>query len=93
MIKSFKDKGLENCYLFNNCGKIKKDLQRRVLMKLEWIDAATCIDDLKNPPGNKLHDLKGEYLGFSTISVNSVWRLIFRFVDGDAHDVQLVQYH
>jgi len=90
---NFKDKELEKCYLYNNCGKIKTDLQRRVLMKLEWIDAATCTEDLRSPPSNKLHDLKGEYLGFSTISVSGTWRLIFKFVNGNAYDVQLVQYH
>jgi proteic killer suppression protein len=92
MIISFKDKELRNCYLRNGCEKVKTDLQRRVLRKLDWINTATCIEDLRNLPSN-IHDLKGEYLGFSAISVSGAWRLIFRFVDGNAYDVELLQYH
>ena len=70
MIKTFKDKSLEICWREGKCGKIKPDLRRRILMKLDSIDATTCLDDLKNPPGNKLHQLSSKLKGFWAISVS-----------------------
>ena len=94
MIKSFKDKTLERCWRQGRCNKVPAILQRRVLMKLDSIDAATCIEDLENPPGNHLHTLNGkEYEGCWAISVNGPWRIVFRFEQGHVFDVRLVQYH
>ncbi len=65
------------------------------MRKLEYIDLATGLDDLKVPPSNRLHELelererKGQY----SIAVNDQWRICFRFVDGDAYDVELTDYH
>ena len=62
--------------------------------KLDSMDAATCLDDLRNPPGNHLHTLQGrDYEGCWAISVNGPWRLVFQFEGGDIYDVRLVQYH
>lgn len=93
MIKSFLDKSLEKCWQTGQCGKIRPDLRHRVLIKLESMDAATCPEDLKNPPGNYLHRLKGKYKGCWAISVNGPWRLIFRYEDGDIFDILFEQYH
>ncbi|MCK4870896.1 MAG: type II toxin-antitoxin system RelE/ParE family toxin [Gammaproteobacteria bacterium] len=93
MIKSFKDKNLEECWKKGKCKKLRADLKRRVLMKLDSIDAATCIDDLQNPPGNKLHQLQGEYKEYWAVSVNGPWRLIFKIQDDNVYDVMLLQYH
>jgi proteic killer suppression protein len=94
LIKSFQDKTLEKCWHHGDCHKINSDLRRRVLIKLDSIDAASCLNDLKNPPGNNLHPLHGkEYEGCYAISVNGPWRLIFIPDNGDAYEVRLEQYH
>lgn len=93
MIKTFKDKQLEECWRYGISKGIKNDLKRRVLMKLDSINAATCLKDLQNPPGNNLHKLKGEFDGFWAISVSGPWRLIFKIINTDIYDVMLIQYH
>jgi len=93
MIKNFKDKELEKCWRQDECKTIKPDLKVRVVKKLHYMDAATCLSDLRIPPSNKLHPLHDEYEGYWAISVNGPWRLIFRFQGGDCYEVQLRQYH
>jgi len=94
MIKSFSDKALEKCWNSGNCSKIKDDLRRRVLMKLDSMDAAICLEDLKNPPSNHLHQLHGKgYEECWAISVNGPWRLVFIPKGSDIYDVRLEQYH
>ncbi len=77
-------------------GKSKRlapDLLRRAVRRLEYIDLATCLDDLKAPPSNRLHTLKGDGEGQFAISINDRWRICFRFQDGDAYDVEITDYH
>lgn len=62
-------------------------------MKLDSMDAAICLDDLRNPPSNRLHALSGNYANYWALNVNGPWRLVFRFDDGDIYDLQLMQYH
>ena len=94
MIRSFEDKNLEKCWRTDQCSKIRPDLVRRVLMKLDLMDAATCLDDLKSPPSNHLHRLHGTgYQKCWAISVSGPWRLVFRFENGESLDVRLEQYH
>ncbi|WP_410277826.1 type II toxin-antitoxin system RelE/ParE family toxin [Guyparkeria sp.] len=94
MIKSFKDKTLERCWRQGRCNRIPANLRRRILMKLDVIEVATCIEDLEHPPGNHLHTLNGKgFAGCWAISVNGPWRIVFRFEGGHVYDVQLVQYH
>jgi len=62
-------------------------------MKLDSMDAATDLEDLKNPPSNHLHELKGNYKGYWAISINGPWRLIFKYENNDIYDVMLKQYH
>jgi len=57
------------------------------------LDAATNLEDLRVPPANRLERLKGRRSGQWSIRVNDQWRLCFRWRDGDAHDVELVDYH
>ena len=64
-----------------------------MLRKLAQLDAAERLDDLRVPPGNRLEALKGDRRGQHSIRVNDQWRVCFRWVDGDAHDVELVDYH
>lgn len=74
-------------------GRLQPDILKRAIRKLEYVDLATSIDDLKVPPSNRLHALKGNREGQYTISINDQRRICFRFVDGDAYDVEITDYH
>jgi toxin HigB-1 len=69
------------------------DIQRRVLRKLEMIHAATDPDDLRSPPGNRLEKLQGDRAVQWSLRVNDQYRICYTWVDGQAHDVELVDYH
>ncbi len=64
-----------------------------MLRKLVAVDAAESLDDLRVPPGNRLEKLKGSRAGQHSIRVNDQWRICFRWVDGNALDVEIVDYH
>lgn len=64
-----------------------------MLRKLVAVDAAEVLDDLRVPPGNRLEKLKGDRVGQHSIRVNDQWRICFRWKDGDAYDVEIVDYH
>jgi len=64
-----------------------------VLRKLVAVDAAEVLDDLRLPPGNRLEKLKGKRAGQHSIRVNDQWRICFRWADGDAYEVEVVDYH
>lgn len=63
------------------------------LRKLQLINRASDLNDLRVPPGNHLEALGGDLDGFYSIRINQQWRVIFRWVDGDAFDVQIIDYH
>ena len=93
MIKTFADKRTRELYLAGQAKRFPPDFARRAARKLEYIDLATRLDDLKVPPGNRLHALERERKGQQSISVNDQWRICFRFEDGDAYDVEITDYH
>ena len=93
MIKTFADKDTEDLYLNGRSRKFLSDLARRAIRKFAYLDSAICIDDLRVPPGNRLHQLTGDRQGQLSISVNDQWRICFRFIDGDAYDVEITDYH
>ena len=64
-----------------------------VRRKLDQIDAVTRLDDLKVPPGNRLHALAGDLRGFYVVRVNDQYRMVFRFEGADAFDVRCTDYH
>jgi proteic killer suppression protein len=66
---------------------------KRTIRRLEYIDFAKSLDDLKIPTSNRLHRLKGNRDGQYSISVNDQWRVCFRFADGEAYDVEITDYH
>jgi len=72
---------------------VPPDIARRALRKLEAVHAASQLDDLRVPPGNRLHALKGDRAGQHAIAVNDQWRVCFRFEKGDAYDVEFCDYH
>jgi proteic killer suppression protein len=69
------------------------DVQRTALRKLRQLDAATTLDDLRVPPGNRLEKLRGDRSGRYSIRINEQWRVCFRWSAGDAHEVEIVDYH
>jgi len=80
-------------YLTGRAKRFPPDVASRAARKLEYVDLATRIDDLKVPPGNRLHRLGGDRKGQYSISINAQWRICFKFVDGDAFDVEVCDYH
>lgn len=62
-------------------------------MRLKQLDAATRLEDLRIPPSNRLEALKGAMAGKHSIRINDQWRVCFRFDNGDAHDVAILDYH
>lgn len=93
MIKTFADRHTQELYAKSRSRRFPPDIARRAGRKLEYIDLATCLDDLKVPPGNRLHELGRDRKGQHSIAVNDQWRVCFRFVDGDAYDVEIADYH
>lgn len=93
MIKTFADQRTQDLYLTGAAKRFPPDIAARAARKLEYVGLATSLDDLKVPPGNRLHALKGDRKGQHAIAVNDQWRICFRFVDGDAYDVEICDYH
>ena len=93
VIKTFADRHAQELYATGKSKRFPKDIAKRATRKLEYIDLATRLDDLKVPPGNRLHELERDRTGQHSISVNDQWRICFRFVDGDAYDVEITDYH
>ena len=93
MIRSFKCADTERIARGESSRKFPGEIQNRALRKLRQIEAALTIDDLRNPPGNRLEALKGDRAGQMSIRINDQWRICFRWVEGDAEDVEIVDYH
>ena len=93
MIRSFADPEAERVWVGERSRKLPPEIQNRALAKLRLVNRAKSLDDLRNPPGNKLHDLTGNRAGQHSISINRQWRICFRFKDGNAYDVEIVDYH
>ncbi|MFV1944147.1 type II toxin-antitoxin system RelE/ParE family toxin [Pseudomonas luteola] len=93
MIKTFKDKQTEAVANGMVARKLPQDMQRVALRKLRQLGASKVLDDLRVPPGNHLEALNGDREGQHSIRINSQWRICFRWVNGDAYDVEIVDYH
>jgi len=93
VIKTFADKQTQEFYITGGSKRLPSDILKRALRRLEYIDHATCLDDLKTPPSNRLHALKGDREGQCSISINEQWRICFHFINGDAYDVEITDYH
>jgi proteic killer suppression protein len=93
MIKTFADKRTGQIFNGIRVKKLDAILQKKALRRLRYIDAAENIEDLRIPPSNKLEKKEGDLKDFYAIWVNTQWRIIFKWDDGDAIDVQLVDYH
>jgi toxin HigB-1 len=93
MIKTFADKETQQVFIKGKSKRLPPDLIRRAVRRLEYIHWATSLKDLKVPPSNRLHALKGDRQGQYSISINDQWRICFSFLDGDAYDVEIADYH
>lgn len=93
MIKSFRDRDTERVFERVPVKKWGPDVQRVALRKLRMLDAATTLEDLRVPPGNRLERLRGKRKGQHSIRINKQWRICFRWRAGDAYDVEIVDYH
>ena len=93
MIKTFADRRTHDLYLKGSAKRFPADVTKRAARKLEYIDLAVRLEDLRVPAGNRLHQLDGDRKGQYSISINDQWRICFRFVDGDAFDVEVCDYH
>ena len=92
MIKTFHDK--DTRALFDDkCPRRFKAFAAVAERKLQMLDDAHAIEDLRVPPGNRLESLRGDRQGQWSIRINDKWRVCFRFEDGNAFDVEIVDYH
>lgn len=93
MIRSFADKETENLFRTGKSRRLPPDILRRAALRLNQLEHAIDINELRFPPANRLEALHGDRSGQWSIRVNSQWRGCFRFIDGDVFDVQLTDYH
>ena len=93
MITSFKCKETRQIWEGEESRKLPRDMQERALVKLRQLDAATSLEDLALPPSNRLKALKGERKGQMSIRINDQWRICFKWKDGEAREVEIVDYH
>lgn len=93
MIHSFIDAEAERIWNGERSRKLPSDIQDRALIKLRMLNQAENLDDLRNPPGNRLHALKGDRAGQHSISINKQWRICFVWRDGGADGVEITDYH
>ena len=80
-------------FVKGNSKKNPPEIIKRAIRRLEYIDLATCLQDLRLPPSNRLHALSGDRKGQHAIAINNQWRICFHFIDGDAYDVEITDYH
>ena len=93
MIKTFADKETQKIFSRKISRKLPQNIQRKGRMKLEILDAADFLDDLRVPPGNRLEQLSGDRKGQHSIRINQQWRICFHWQSGDVYDVEIVDYH
>lgn len=93
MIKSFKCKETEKIFRGKFSKKLPPDLLRRALIKLHMIDVAEDVTDLRIPPANYLEQLLGDRAGQHSIRINQQYRICFKWVENNAFDVEIVDYH
>jgi toxin HigB-1 len=92
MIASFKDKETEKVFRREHSGKIPHVIQGQAHRKLVMLHSAAYLEDLKSPPGNRLEALKGDMKGRHSIRINDQYRICFVWSEGNAHDVEIVDY-
>jgi toxin HigB-1 len=92
-IRSFADSETEQFFNTGRSRRLPQSIQRRAARKLQLLDDATGLEDLRLPPSNRLEVLRGDRAGQHSIRINDQWRVCFHFLDGDAFEVEIVDYH
>ena len=93
MIRSFRDRDTEQVFNRLPARRLPTEILRVARRKLLILNAAEKLSDLRIPPGNRLERLSGDRKGQHSVRINQRWRICFRWRDGDAHDVEIVDYH
>ncbi|MCR9279425.1 MAG: type II toxin-antitoxin system RelE/ParE family toxin [Pseudomonadaceae bacterium] len=96
MFRSFGDKRTEDLFHGRNTSQARRiatNIRRTAVRKLDQINAAVALDDLRSPPGNRLEALSGDLKAMHSIRINDQWRIVFAWSDSGAEDVQVIDYH
>jgi toxin HigB-1 len=93
MLRSFADRATERLFRNGDCPGQWRPFKAVAVRKLDMLDAATGLADLRSPPGNQLEALKGDRAGQYSIRINRQWRLCFRWTPNGPEDVEIVDYH
>ena len=93
MIKDFACKKTEKLFYIGKSSKFGVDIAKVAIRKLDYLNAAIDVDDLKAPPSNRLEKLQGSFEGFYSIRINDQWRIVFSFENSNAYNVQIIDYH
>ncbi|GAB5539244.1 MAG: type II toxin-antitoxin system RelE/ParE family toxin [Salibacteraceae bacterium] len=93
MIKSFGSKETEKVWKGERSQKLPLEAQKIGRRKLRMINNSINIEDLRIPPANRLEKLSGDLKGYHSIRINRQWRIIFKWKDGNALEVKILDYH
>jgi proteic killer suppression protein len=93
MIRTFKDREAERIFGRERSSRLPQHIQPLALRKLRMLNRAATLQDLRVPPANHLEKLYGDRAGQHSIRINDQWRICFRWQDGDAYEVEIVDYH
>ena len=93
MIISFKDKETEKIWDGNVSTKLPSDIQHTARRKLRLLNNSQNINDLRTPPGNRLHKLQGDLSNKYSISINDQWRIVFSWDGSNSSEVEIIDYH
>ena len=93
VIQTFADGETERFYTAGQSRRMPTEIRKRAAMRLLQLNAATRIEDLRLPPSNRLEQLRGDRAGQWSMRINNQWRVCFGFKNGDAFDVEIVDYH
>ncbi len=93
MIRTLRDDQTERLFRLEPVKRFDPKVRRIAQRKLAMLDAAESLDDLRVPPGNRLEKLVGDRDGRHSTRINDQWRVCFHWQDGDAYDVEIVDYH
>ncbi|MDA3790215.1 MAG: type II toxin-antitoxin system RelE/ParE family toxin [Desulfobacula sp.] len=93
MIKNFGNKITEKIFNGERLRQVPAELEKRVIKKLDMINYVTDLEQLRVPPGNRLEKLSGDLTNFHSIRINDQFRIIFKWINDHAYEVQLIDYH
>jgi len=92
MIQSLGNTETERFFTTGESRKIPSEILRRAAMRLKQLDAATRVEDLRLPPSNRLERITKDRVGQWSLRISEQWRVCFRFANGNAHDVKIIDY-